>query len=313
MFDFIFSENFLVYSIAYSIPIFFAAFAALISRKSGTLSINIEGSMTVAAVVGALVSHFSQSWPLGLAAGIVASIATMMILAFASMNLKTDTFLTGISLNTMASGLAVLILYLSTGEKGTSANFPSATIPDIFIPGLSQIPFIGKALFGQNILFYLGLICLFAIWFILEKTKLGIDIKAVGFNPEAAASVGISVIKTRYKSLALAGLFAGFGGCFLSMANLSFFSAGMVAGRGFIGIAAEAMGGGNPFLALLFSYLFGAVDYFAVGAQTVLNIPYQLLNTLPYAMTMIALVIYAVIQNRKDQKKGRIKHEGQTN
>jgi ABC-type uncharacterized transport system permease subunit len=103
----------------------------------------------------------------------------------------------------------------------------------------------------------------------------------------------------------LAGLFAGFGGCYLSMANLSFFSAGMVSGRGFIGIAAEAMGGGNPFLSLLFAYLFGAVDYFSVGAQTVLNIPYQLLNTLPYVMTIIALGIYAAIEKARNKKKAR--------
>jgi ABC-type uncharacterized transport system permease subunit len=305
MWQFIFSENFLIWSIAYSIPLIFASFAALISRKAGTLSINIEGSMTVAAVTGALVSHFSNSWAVGLLVGILASIATMMLLSVASLNLKTDAFLTGIALNTMASGLAVLILYLAIGDKGTSANYPSATIPDLKFPGLVDIPGIGKAFFGQNLLFYIGLLCLVLVWFILEHTKLGIDIKSVGFNPEAATSVGISVIKTRYKALALAGLFAGFGGCYLSMANLSFFSAGMVSGRGFIGIAAEAMGGGNPFLSLLFAYLFGAVDYFSVGAQTVLNIPYQLLNTLPYVMTIIALGIYAAIEKARNKKKAR--------
>jgi ABC-type uncharacterized transport system permease subunit len=310
MWEFIFSENFLIWSIAYSIPLIFAAFSALISRKAGILSINIEGSMTVAAVTGALVSHFTSSWALGLLSGILASILTMMLLAVAALNLKTDAFLTGIALNTMASGLAVLILYLAIGDKGTSANYPSVRIPDWEFPGLVKIPGIGKAFFGQNMLFYLGLACLLFIWFLLGHTKLGLDIKAVGFNPEAAASVGIRVSLTRYKALALAGLFAGLGGCYLSMANLSFFSAGMVSGRGFIGIAAEAMGNGNPFLTLLFAYLFGAVDYFSVGAQTVLKIPYQLLNTLPYVMTIIALAIYAGIEKINREKKVRPqKHE----
>ncbi len=310
MWNFIFSETFLVNSLAYAIPIIFAAFAALISNKSGELSINIEGSMTVSAVVGGLVSHFTSSWALGLLCGLVASVILMLILSFASLNLKTDPFLTGIALNTMASGLAVLILYLTTGDKGTSANFPSKLIPDLFIPGSSEIPVIGKAFFGQNLLFYIGILCLVALWFILKHTKLGTDIKAVGFNPQAASSVGISVAKTRYKALILCGLFAGFGGCYLSMANLSFFSAGMVSGRGFIGIAAEAMGGGNPFLAMLFAYIFGAADYFALGAQTVLNIPYQFLNIIPYGLTVVALIIYAVIEKTK---KGRTKHESQIN
>jgi len=302
-FSFFFSENFLIQSIAYAIPLIFAALAALISNKAGILSINIEGSMSVAAVVGALVSHFSNSWIAGLLAGCLASIAMMMILAFASSTLKTDPFLTGIALNTMASGLAVLCLSLCTGNKGSSAEYPSVLVPNLHIPFVSDLPVIGKAFFGQNYLFYLGLVSLLIVWLVLEKTKLGASIKGAGFNALAERSVGISVTKTRYFALAFAGLFAGLGGCYLSMASLSFFSTGMVAGRGFIGIAAEAMGADNPFLSVLFAYIFGAVDYFAVGAQTVLSVPYELLNTLPYAMTIVALVIYSLVHFSREKKK----------
>src|SRR5574344_2674073 len=277
MFKFIFSSDFLYSSIAYAIPLIFAAFAALISKKVGLLSINIEGSMSMAAVTGALLSHFTNSWFVGLLGGVIASILMMMILCAASMVLKTDPFLTGIALNTMATGLAVLILFLVTGDKGTSANFPSAVVPSLYIPFISDIPFIGLVLFSQNLLFYIAIICLVLLWVLLTKTKLGSNIKAVGLYSEAAETCGINIKRTKYLALIIAGLFAGLGGCYLSMGNLSFFSTGMIAGRGFIGIAAEAMANGNPFLAVLFAFLFGMVDYFAVGAQTIINIPYQLL------------------------------------
>lgn len=135
--------------------------------------------------------------------------------------------------------------------------------------------------------------------FLLKRTKLGSRIRATGFNPVAAESVGINTKVVKLKALIICGVFVGLGGVFLSMCYLQYFSVGMVAGRGFIGIAAEAMGMGNPWFTALFAFLFGAVDYFSVGAQTVLEFPYELLNTLPYIMTIVALVIYAVIQKRK--------------
>jgi simple sugar transport system permease protein len=101
-------------------------------------------------------------------------------------------------------------------------------------------------------------------------------------------------------SLIICGVFAGLGGAFLSMVYLSYFSAGMVAGRGFIGIAAEAMGAGAPILTMLFAVLFGAFDYFSVGAQSVLKVPYELLNTLPYLMTVAALIIYSIKTRKKN-------------
>ena len=202
------------------------------------------------------------------------------------------------------------------GVKGDSSLKPSVIIPDINIPLLSKIPIIGKALFGQNLLVYLAVLAVVFVVLLLNRTKLGMHIKAVGYNEEAAKSVGIKVNKIKIISLVFTGIFAGLGGAYLSMVYFSYFSAGMVAGRGFIGIAAEAMGQGNPLLTLLFAVLFGAVDYFAVGSQTVLSFPYELLNTLPYLMTIIALIIFAVIKKYsvpKDKKtKRRMENEKET-
>ena len=299
MISFIFSENFLNSSISYALPIIFAAFAALISNKANIVSINIEGSMSVSALCGALASYYTHSWLIGLLAAIAAGIGMSQLLALSAIRLKTDSFLSGIALNTFASGLCVLVLYLVLGVKGDSSMAPSVLIPQIRIPLLSQIPVVGPALFAQNLLFYVAIISLFALLFLLHRTRLGTKIRATGYNPEATASVGIKTGRVQAISLVFCGIFCGLGGAYLSMANLGYFSAGMVSGRGFIGIAAEAMGAGKPVLTMLFSLLFGAVDYFAVGGQTVISAPYELLNTLPYIMTLVALLIYSVTNKKR--------------
>ena len=299
MISFIFSENFLNSSISYALPLIFAAFAALISNKANIVSINIEGSMSVSALCGALVSYYTQSRVIGLLAAIAAGIGMSQLLALSAIRLKTDSFLSGIALNTFASGLCVLVLYLVLGVKGDSSMAPSVLIPQIRIPLLSQIPVVGPALFAQNLLFYVAIISLFALLFLLHRTRLGTKIRATGYNLEATASVGIKTGRVQAISLVFCGIFCGLGGAYLSMANLGYFSAGMVSGRGFIGIAAEAMGAGKPVLTMLFSLLFGAVDYFAVGGQTVISAPYELLNTLPYIMTLAALLIYSVTNKKR--------------
>ena len=299
MISFIFSENFLNSSISYALPIIFAAFAALISNKANIVSINIEGSMSVSALCGALASYYTHSWLIGLLAAIAAGIGMSQLLALSAIRLKTDSFLSGIALNTFASGLCVLVLYLVLGVKGDSSMAPSVLIPQIRIPLLSQIPVVGPALFAQNLLSYVAIISLFALLFLLHRTRLGTKIRATGYNPEATASVGIKTGRVQAISLVYCGIFCGLVGAYLSMANLGYFSAGMVSGRGFIGIAAEAMGAGKPVLTMLFSLLFGAVDYFAVGGQTVISAPYELLNTLPYIMTLAALLIYSVTNKKR--------------
>lgn len=295
MLDWIFSESFLVNVIAYAIPIIFASYASLISNKAGISAINIEGAMSVSAVTGALVSHFANSWVIGLVCAMTAGILMMMLLALSALKLKADSFLSGIALNTFATGACLLIVKGVLDGRTDSSTAPSVLVPNVNIPLLSDIPVIGKAIFGQNLLFFIML----AVLALLNCTRLGVQIKTAGYHPEAGESVGVSVKRTRVIALIICGAMAGLGGAYLSMANLGYFSAGMVSGRGFIGISAEAMGAGMPVKTTLFALLFGAVDYFAVGGQTVLSFPYELLNTLPYLMTLLALTIYAAAHNKK--------------
>ena len=301
MLDWILSESFLVNVIAYAIPIIFAAYASLISNKAGISAINIEGAMSVAAVTGALVSHFANSWVIGLVCAMSAGILMMMLLALSALKLKADSFLSGIALNTFATGACLLIVKGVLDGRTDSSTAPSVLVPGVNIPLLSEIPVIGKAIFSQNLLFFIMLAVLALLIVLLNCTRLGVQIKTAGYHPEAGESVGVSIKRTRVIALIICGAMAGLGGAYLSMANLGYFSAGMVSGRGFIGIAAEAMGAGMPVKTTLFALLFGAVDYFAVGGQTVLSFPYELLNTLPYLMTLLALTIYAAAHKKTNK------------
>jgi simple sugar transport system permease protein len=302
MLKFILSEAFLRSAVVFTVPILFAALAALISDKAGIVNISIEGCMAVAALAGALTSHFTHSWAWGLLCSAAAGIGISLLLAFAALRLGTHSVLAGIALNAMAAGICIFALYSVLGVKGDSSAAPSVMIPDISIPVLDQIPVIGSPLFHQNLLFPVAVLSTAFVSFLLNKTRLGTHIKAVGYNEKAALSVGIRVNRIKVYALIMSGLFAGLGGAYLSMAYLSYFSAGMVSGRGFIGLAAAAMGGGMPALTLLFAFLFGAVDCFAVGAQAVLGIPYELLNTLPYGMTVLAMVVYSLIKTRSKER-----------
>lgn len=301
IFEMLFSEEFLYTSIQLTIPILFAALAALISNKAGILNINIEGSMSVSALIGALISFFTQSFFWGILGGIATGILMGMILAYCSHKLKTSSILTGVALNIFATGFVIFLMYAILGTKGDTTSAPSYAITYIKIPYVKDIPFIG-VLFEQNLLFYIAIFSVLAISLFLKKTKMGLLIKAVGYNPVAAKSVGISIEKTQLVALMIAGVFAGLGGVFLSMSYLSTYNSGMIAGRGFIGLAAEAMGAGQPLLTMLFAFIFGIVSAFAINAQTALNIPYELLNTLPYLMTILALVLYSIRKIRKDKK-----------
>ena len=228
-----------------------------------------------------------------------AGIGMMMLLALSALKLKADSFLSGIALNTFATGACLLIVKGVLDGRTDSSTAPSVLVPGVKIPLLSEIPVIGKAIFSQNLLFFIMLAVLILLIVLLNCTRLGVQIKTAGYHPEAGESVGVSIRRTRVIALIICGAMAGLGGAYLSMANLGYFSAGMVSGRGFIGIAAEAMGAGMPVKTTLFALLFGAVDYFAVGGQTVLSFPYELLNTLPYLMTLLALTIYAAAHNKK--------------
>jgi len=228
-------------------------------------------------------------------------------LGYVSLKLKTDVILAGIAINLIASGGTVFVLFLLTGDKGISSSLASKLLPKIDIPILKSIPILGPILSGHNILTYFAFISVFLVWFLLYRTPLGLRIRAVGENEHAVDSVGISVVKTRFIALIISGVMAGFGGAYMTMGYISWFSRDMTAGRGFIALAAESMGGATPLGSMLSSLLFGFFDALSNSLQ-LLKIPYEFVSMLPYVATVVGLVIYTT-QKTKRMHRMRIKAE----
>lgn len=299
----VFSVDFIYTTIRVMTPILFAALACMVFSKGGIDAIGTEGIMLICALAGALGSYFSQS-ALG---GVLTAAATGILLAYmfgyVTLQLKSSPILAGIALNTMASGLTIFLIYYVTGEKGSTQSLISPGVPNVRIPLLADIPVLGPMLSGHNLLTYLGILFTVLLAYFIYRTPTGLRIRSVGENEDAARSVGIHIMKYKYITLTVAGALAGLGGGFMSLGYVSFFSKEMIAGRGFIGMAAEAMGRGNPGGILLSSFIFGMADSLSVRLQMV-NLPSQLVQTIPYVITIIAISVYSYRRNIIKSGKG---------
>ncbi|SHK27783.1 simple sugar transport system permease protein [Hathewaya proteolytica DSM 3090] len=302
-FNIIYSTAFGYSILRVTTPILFAALGALISDKAGVINIALEGIMLCAALAGVIFSAYTGSVWIGLLAAVICGAIIGIIIAYFSLNLRADIILTGIAVNLMASGGTVFVLYLLTQDKGASTSLHSGSLPKITLPFIDKVPVLGPILSGHSVLTYLSLIAVVVIWIFLYKTPLGLRIRAVGENERAAKSVGINVMKTKYIALCLSGVLAGFGGAYMSMSYLSWFAKDMTSGRGFIALAAEAMGGATPIGTFLTSLLFGISDTLSNSLQ-ILKIPTEFVQMIPYVATIVGLVIYSR-QKSKKKKLGQ--------
>lgn len=273
-----------------STPLIFCAMGALIADHAGTINMALEGIMLVSSFTAVAVSAATQSVWGGVLGAVIGGLAVSALLAYLHLFKDSDLIITGIALNTMASGGTIYLLFLLTGEKGTSRLLNSLSMPNVNIPILKDIPILGEILSGHNLLTYIAVVSVAAAYVLVFRSRLGLRIRAVGFNPDAAASVGISVRNVKFKALLLSGLFASLGGAFMSMGYLSYFARDMMAGRGFIGISAATLAGGQCFGALLAALGFGAANAAATTLAT-LNLQADLVAMLPYLATVLGLVI----------------------
>lgn len=288
----IFSQEFAFSIFRVTTPLLFAALATLITSRAGVLNIAVEGIMLMAAFCGVVVSAWTQSSFVGVLAGLAAGCAMGAVMAWFALKLKADIILTGLAVNMFASGATVFLMYLICGDKATTMSLPSVSVPKL------SIPLVGGFISGHNALTYIAIICTFLTWILLFRTSLGLRIRAVGENTGAAQSVGVHVLRTQFIAIMLSGLLAALGGIYMSMGYMSFFSRDMIAGRGFIGLAAQSLGGAHPLATLIASFVFGAADALSNILQT-LRIPAEFVQLIPYATTIVGLVLYAISQERK--------------
>ncbi len=291
-FNVIGSSTFLYSVLRLSTPILFATMAALVSDRAGVTNISIEGSMLFAALMGVVGSAYTQSCWFGLFAAILAGMFFAVLLAFFHLKLRTNLILTCIALNSLSSGLTVFILFVLTGDRGVSTALRSVNMPKVPLPVIHDIPFLGEVLSNHNILTYFAFLVVVLVAVLLYKTRLGTYIRAVGENPQAVETAGFPAARIRFFALLISGAIAGMGGAFMSMAYVSGFTKDMVSGRGFIALAAEAMGKGKPLLSTLAALLFGFADSLANNLQ-VLGLSSDIARMFPYLITIAALSVYA--------------------
>lgn len=294
----LFSVGFLSSLLRVTTPILLAAIGGSISTMAGVKNIALEGTMLVAAFVAVVVSATTQSVWLALLAGLVAGMAFSCVLAWFALKLRANIFISAIALNMFASGLTVFLLSIIAHDKSVSSSLKSLTIPDWHIPFIERIPILGPILSGHNIMVYGSFACVALYSILIYKTPFGLRIRSVGQNPDSAASVGISVLGTKFAALVLSGLLASLSGVYLSMGYVSWFSRDMTGGRGFIAVAASALGMATPAGTLGASFLFGIVMTLSIYMSS-LQIPSELIQIWPYIATVVALVVYSAKEQRQ--------------
>lgn len=303
IFDYIFSFTFLASIFRVTTPILFATLGSVIAERAGTSNIALEATMLFSALFGALGSGLSGSLLVGLLCALFGGMIITAMLSIFALKLKADIILSGIALNLLAGGGTVFIMYVLLHDKGSTSGLATKVFPNITIPGVSSVPVLGDILSGHNLLTYVAFIMVVLVWVLLFHTKLGAHIRAVGENPGAADSVGINVMKTQNIALFLCGFLTSLGGAFMSMGYMNGFSQNMVAGRGFIALAAASMGQMHPVYAMIAALIFGTADA-ASNAVAAMRIPDELVKVIPYVTTLIGMVIFsAVDQHRRNNRR----------
>ncbi len=296
------TPDFLFSVLRISTPLIFGTLAHYVASKAGLLNIAVEGMMLTAALLGVVFSYlFGAALP-GFLLAVVIGAVIGFFLGYLSETLKADIFLTGIAFNLIASGFTVFLLFLISGDKGVSTNLRSFQMPTINIPVLENLYYVGRVISGHNVLTYFSFVCAVIMYVFMNKTRIGLRIRAVGENELAAKSVGIKARRLKLLAISISGALAAMGGCYLSMGYLSNFNAGMTSGRGFISLSANAMSGGSVLGGMLVSLLFGFADTITNFAQQYFDIPVELILTTPYVFVIAALVIYNVDKNRRARR-----------
>ncbi len=285
-----------------SVPLLLAALAGLYSERSGIFDIGLEGKMLGGAFGAAAVASLTGSAWLGLVTGIGVAMVLAMIHAFASITARGNQIVSGVAINFIAAGLAVLLgqswfgLGGQTPQLPNSARFTPIELP--FAEALSGVPVLGPIysdlISGHNVLVYFAFVMVPVTWWVLFRTRFGLRLRAVGENPAAVDTAGISVVWARYRALMITGVLCGVAGSYLAVAQSAGFGRDMTAGKGFIALAALIFAKWKPvnvmFAALLFGFLealdirFQGVEIPGIGA-----IPVQLMQALPYILTVVLL------------------------
>lgn len=261
-----------------------------------------ESMMLVASLAGVIFSAMFQNVWLGILGGMLSAMVIVLIICFAAFYMKVDLYLMSISMNLAMGGGVIFVMWVLTGTKAnTAGSIPSLALGNIDIPIIKDIPILGSIISGHNVFTYMAILMAVVVWFLLFKTKLGLRMRAIGENPAAAEAVGINTKRIYTIAFLIAAAIGALGGMYLSMGYQSFFSKGLTANRGFIGMAAATIGGNQPFGALLMSFVFGVAYATTNYLQPYISDAY-LLQSIPF---ILCTVVYLVISGYRSTAETR--------
>ncbi|HYD98841.1 MAG TPA: ABC transporter permease [Alphaproteobacteria bacterium] len=284
-FDIAIATAFVVAIVTAATPLLFAALGELVTEKSGVLNLGVEGMMLVGAVAGFAATVASGNYLLGILAAAAAGALMALLFAVLTLHLLANQVATGLALTLFGIGLSALI--------GRSyVGMPLERLPQLAIPGLSDIPFLGPVLFGHDLLVYLGLALVPGIAWFLNRTRPGLVLRAVGENHDAAHAIGYPVRRIRYLATVFGGALCGLGGAYLSLAYTPMWAEAMTSGRGWIALALVVFATWKPWWVLAGAYLFGGMTIGQLHGQGMgLPVPPEVMNMLPYLATILVLVL----------------------
>ncbi|MEI7885556.1 MAG: ABC transporter permease [Clostridia bacterium] len=292
--------SFLAASMRMAAPLLIAALGLAISERAGMINIGAEGVMLMGAFSAYAGAKLIGSYWAGMGIAIIVSVLMISIFAITTITFRAEQVVVGAGINILCAGLSSVVyrkLFYGGFEGIASTTITVKTFPELPIPGLSQIPVLGPMLFNHNIVVYFGLVMVVVLWFIINKTSLGLKLIAVGEHPKAADSLGIDVIKLRYLATLFSGIMIGIAGAYLSIAQSNAFAENMTSGRGFIAMAVVILGKWSPIGIFAGSLLFGGANSLQMSIQNLgITIPRNFVLMIPYIATVLAVV--AVSKNK---------------
>ncbi len=278
-------QQILIAALKTGTPLLLIALGELVCEKSGVLNLGQEGMMLMGAMAGFAGAYYTGSLGMGIAIAIFAGMSMSLIFATLSVSLNTNQVATGLALTIFGTGLSSFL-------GGELVGFTIQGFAQIEIPLLSRIPFIGQILFNQDIIVYASFAIVGLTWYVLQKTRIGLTLRAVGENPHSANALGIKVLKVRYLAVLFGGAMAGFSGAYMSLAYTPMWMENMTAGRGWIALALVVFASWRVGYLMLGAYLFGFASILHLVMQGFgFDISPNLLAMTPYLATIIVMVL----------------------
>ncbi|MEC0232153.1 ABC transporter permease [Paenibacillus alba] len=283
-------------------PILLAALGGAICSRVGLFNVGLEGFVLVGAFSAIVGNFYTGNVYVAVIIAVAVTMLFSLVFAYMSIHLQANVIVVGISFNFLALGLTAFCLKAIFHVKGAFYDKNMIGLPKVNIPYIQDIPVIGGIISGHSPLVYLAFILVFALQYFLFKSVLGFRLVAVGENPVAAKSIGIKVNRMQYLAVLICGVLCGLAGAQLSLGQVTMFTEGMTAGRGFIALVATMLGQANPIGVMASSLLFGLMDAFSIRLQG-FSLPTHFTQMLPYIVTLLAMLFFRKSNYLADAQK----------